>query len=279
VINLEEISSGLRKVRDGYWVSNTQTAVSYPEWGNEICYQLEENSFWFDHRNNCILELIERFPPVGALFDVGGGNGFVAKFLLDAGYPVVLVEPGMEGVRNALARGVSPVVCATIEEAGFKESSLPAVGMFDMLEHIERDMAFLELLNRLMIPGGRLYLTVPSFRFLWSQDDVVAGHFRRYTLGALQRKLTLAGFRVEFQTYLFAFLPLPIFLFRTIPSVLGLRKSERIDPAGYHSQHVHPSGIGGKVLNWFLNREQTAVNGKTRIPLGASCLVVARVSK
>jgi len=225
------------------------------------------------------LKLIERFPPPGALFDVGGGNGFVARSLLDAGYPVVLIEPGMEGVRNALARGVAPVVCATIEEAGFKENSLPAVGMFDMLEHIDQDLAFLGLLNRLIVPGGRLYLTVPSYQFLWSLDDTLAGHFRRYTLGALNRKLTLAGFRLEFQTHLFAFLPLPIFLFRTIPSALGLRNSERINTADYNNQHSRPTGLSGKVLNWFLSYEQAAIRRKIRIPFGASCLVVARVSK
>ena len=67
--------------------------------GNDLCFEIEENSFWFGHRNNCIIEMIKNYPPTrnSPIFDVGGGNGFVAKGLLDAGLEVVLVEPGPAG--------------------------------------------------------------------------------------------------------------------------------------------------------------------------------------
>ena len=59
-------------------------AISYPEEGNEACFQIEDQSFWFRHRNNCIQELVRKFPPngKGPIFDVGGGNGFVAKGMM-----------------------------------------------------------------------------------------------------------------------------------------------------------------------------------------------------
>ena len=39
--------------------------ISYPEEGNEGCFEVEDQSFWFQHRNDCIRELVRSFPPRG----------------------------------------------------------------------------------------------------------------------------------------------------------------------------------------------------------------------
>jgi hypothetical protein len=51
----------------------------YPDEGNEACFQIEDQSFWFRHRNDCIRELAQNLPPKwkGPIFDGGGGNGFL----------------------------------------------------------------------------------------------------------------------------------------------------------------------------------------------------------
>ena len=40
-------------------------AISYPEEENEACFQIEDQSFWFRHRNDCIRELVRNFLPKG----------------------------------------------------------------------------------------------------------------------------------------------------------------------------------------------------------------------
>src|ERR1039458_6087671 len=99
--NLREIAPNLELGQDGWWSSRQLSAVSYPEEGNALCFSVEDSSFWFGHRNRCILAAIKLFPPPGALFDVGGGNGYVARAIQESGLEVVLVEPGLAGVRNA----------------------------------------------------------------------------------------------------------------------------------------------------------------------------------
>jgi hypothetical protein len=39
--------------------------ISYSEEGNEACFQIEDQSFWFRHRNDCIRELVRNFPARG----------------------------------------------------------------------------------------------------------------------------------------------------------------------------------------------------------------------
>ena len=40
------------------------------------------------------------------LFDIGGGNGFVANYLSKKGFETILVEPGIDGCINGRERGL-----------------------------------------------------------------------------------------------------------------------------------------------------------------------------
>ena len=217
--DLSAFASCVRLDNDGIWYAAEQEDVSYPSEGNDQCFEIEDKSFWFQHRNACIVELVKKFPPHGngPIFDVGGGNGFVAKGLMDAGWDVVLVEPGPAGARNAKTRGVRDVVCATTQSAEFKPGSMPAIGVFDVVEHIEDDVAFLRHLHDLLEPGGMLYLTVPAYQFLWSHEDTHAGHFRRYNAKTLRERVERAGFEVRLVSGMFTWLIVPVALFRCLP--------------------------------------------------------------
>lgn len=254
---------------DGIWYASQQESVSYPRAGNEQCFEIEDKSFWFQHRNACIVELVKKFPPRGngPIFDVGGGNGFVAKRLMDSGWDVVLVEPGLAGARNAKKRGLQHVVCATTQTAGFKPASMAAIGVFDV--------AFLKHLHELLEPGAMLYLTVPAYNFLWSEADISAGHYRRYTLHALKETLQSAGFEVAFDTYFFHVLPMTIFFFRSLPFRLRLR-SGSAKPENVSRTHGANEGIMVRAMRQILAPEANSIARGERMAFGGSCLVAAR---
>lgn len=190
----------------------------------------------------------------------------MAKGLEAEGFPCVLVEPGPQGAANGVKRGLKNVVCATVEGANFRPGSIGAAGLFDVVEHIEDDVAFLRSLHSLMRPGGRLYLTVPAFQMLWSSEDDYAGHHRRYSTRTLTGSLNKAGFEVEYISYFFWFLTLPVFLLRTLPSFLGLRKQK---PAENHArEHSAGSGLVSRVVDGLLDFERGRMRQKKRMPLG-----------
>jgi SAM-dependent methyltransferase len=274
-VNLREIAPNLELGPDGCWSSRTVADVSYPEEGNDLCFVVEDSSFWFEHRNRCILEAVKRFPPCGTLFDVGGGNGYVARALQASGLEVVLVEPGPAGVRNALKRGIRQVVRATLEDAGVLAETLPAVGLFDVVEHIGDDSGFLTGIRRLLLPGGRVYLTVPAYQWLWSGEDVLAGHARRYTVTTLRRMLESAGYTVEFTTYFFGFLPLPIFLRRALPYRLGFA-AHKIAEETVRSDHEVGHPLVDRTLRMLTSRELSRIAELRPLRTGASCMAVAR---
>jgi len=248
--------------------------ISYPEHGNAACAQVEDSSFWFRHRNRVILDQLERFPPGGPLWDIGGGNGFVSMAMQNAGHDVVLVEPGESGCRSASARGVRRVLCGTLEEQTPRPGSIAAAGLFDVLEHIQDDLGFLENLANALRPDGRVFLTVPAFNTLWSAEDDHAGHFRRYTVRTLSKVLDEAGFAVEFASPFFWPLTLPLFALRTIPSKLGLRTRVKVDTTA--KEHTAPAGLFGNMFARMLDRERSWLKQGKRLNFGTSLIVVAR---
>lgn len=269
--DLGAMAENLLRDAEGIWVSRDAAVVEYDS--HEEHFALEEESFWFRHRNRIILGLIRRFPPPGPILDVGGGNGFVAAAIERAGHDTIVLEPGRAGARHARQRGLPCVVCATVEAARFRLSSLGGIGLFDVIEHIEDDRGFLRGLRGLLGPRGRLYVTVPSYRWLWSVHDTNEHHFRRYTVGRLAGVLEEAGFRVLASSSFFWPLPLPVFLMRAVPTRLGWLR-----PGDYRylgRDHRGGSGLGVRVMGALLAPEVAVIGAGGRVPFGTSCLAVA----
>jgi 2-polyprenyl-3-methyl-5-hydroxy-6-metoxy-1,4-benzoquinol methylase len=276
MMDIASISNGLYQADDGIWYSTEDEDISYPVDGNDTCFSLEDSSFWFRHRNACIESVISAFPPEnnGAIFDVGGGNGYVSHGLSQAGFDTVLVEPGKAGASNAIQRGVKTVICATTDTAQFRPNSLPAVGLFDVIEHIEKDIELLESIMHLVKKGGVLYATVPAYKELWSNEDVQAGHYRRYSLQEITRVIKSAGFNVEFSSYIFRILPLPTFFMRALPYRLG-KLPKKMDSRNVSKDHVVKHGAVSKALDLALRGEINNLGKGIAMRFGGSCLIVA----
>ncbi|CAN5923654.1 class I SAM-dependent methyltransferase [soil metagenome] len=275
-VDLARISPALTRDEDGIWRPRTgrAQALSYPEDGNDACFRLEDESFWFAHRNACIAAALAGSGRIGGpLLDVGGGNGAVSQALEAHGIDTVLLEPGPDGARNARRRGLRNVVCATLEDARFEDGSFAAVGAFDVVEHIADDHALLHEMHRVLRPDGVLCVTVPAYAWLWSAEDEIAGHHRRYTLGRLRKLLRSCSFEVRFQTYFFAPLTVPVLLLRSLPYRL-LRRTEAAVVESATKQHT-PSPLGRRVMDALLAPELARIQAGRRVPLGTSCLVVA----
>lgn len=273
MVDISKIATNLECRDPGIWFSKNRSHISYPDDGNVRCLAIEDDSFWFKHRNKCIIEAIRRFPPDGAVFDVGAGNGYVSLTIKNAGFDTVVIEPGVQGAMNAYARGLSPVICSTLEAAGFKSHLIPALGLFDVLEHIEDNIGFLRRIKTLLIPKGRLYITVPAYNFLWSVEDDHAGHYRRYTNKSLMRMLESIGFQIDFKTYIFSVLFFPILFFRTLPSRLGLRRHREFERS--RKEHGQNRGALGYLLSCMLDNELKLLRRGKNIAFGGSCLLVA----
>lgn len=273
-MNIEKYANELTQ-KDGIYFSKQSSAISYPEKGNEDFFKIEENSFWFKHRNQCIYEAFKKFANSNLFFDIGGGNGFVAKYLEDQKVETVLIEPGLSGCLNAKKRQLKIVVCATLQDAKFNKNMLPNIGLFDVVEHIEDDLGFLKMIYEYTQEEGLVFITVPAYNFLWSNEDKDAGHYRRYTTKTISDCLKKAGFKIEYQSYLFSPLPLPIFLSRSLPSKLGFNKKSN-DLKKHTNEHAANKGFTQSIMNWFLDKEINKIKEDKKTLFGSSVFIIAK---
>lgn len=262
------------------------SSVFYPELGNETFFDVEDKSFWYHHRNNCIIEVINKYFSNGSIFDIGGGNGYVSKSIQDAGFNVVLIEPDIKGVLNAKQRGINNLICSSFFDLEWAEDKLDNVGIFDVLEHIQDDIDFINSIGCRMKSGGLLFLTVPSHNFLYSMEDKHDGHFRRYSMSELKSKLSLCGFELLFSTYIFSYLLFPIYFFKVIPSRFNIGKFKSLEKyssqqrsSDYQSEHEVKNGFLQQILKWLHNIEINKIVKGSSIKYGATCLIVAKKIK
>lgn len=102
-------------------------------------------------------------------------------------------------------RGLVPGtgICGSAMALPFKDACFDLVGAFDVVEHCESEELALAELARVLTPGGRLLLSVPAYQWAWSDHDVRAGHYRRYTRPRLVAAVRAAGLHVDRSTYAF----------------------------------------------------------------------------
>jgi SAM-dependent methyltransferase len=162
----------------------------------------EDNHWWFASRTRALLAMMDPILPGRdlKLLDVGCGAGNMIHHLSRYG-GVRGVEMDPRPVAVARQRGYDVDQGDATQKLAYDDASFDAVTVLDVIEHNEDDRSILCEVHRVLKPGGHVVVTVPAFMWLWSHNDDINAHIRRYTAGELRRKLQAAGFRVRRMTY------------------------------------------------------------------------------
>lgn len=203
--------------------------ISYPEEGNDFCFAVEDNSDWFKYRNDLILYFLKKYNVTGDFLDIGGGNGFQIQAIEDANLisgNSILIEPGYSGCLNAKKRNCKLIINGFFQNFDFSKFHVTNYGLFDVIEHIEDDIQFLNELYDIIPKNSRIFINVPARMKYWSQTDLFAGHYRRYENSDLNRITSLTKFKLVDSSCYFNFYIIPLFILRILPEKLGFKKSE-----------------------------------------------------
>jgi SAM-dependent methyltransferase len=187
--------------------------------------QLEENHFWFQGRRRIFFDLLDR-ELAGRndleILEIGCGAGGMLGPLSRYG-KVTGIDVAHDYMRYCRQRGYTRVVAGSGYELPFPDRSFDLVALFDVIEHIPDDRRVLREAHRVLRPGGRVFVSVPAYQFLFSQNDRVAHHLRRYTSRSLRAALEAAGLQIRKLSYFNTFL-FPLI----VPAVLVLKAKERL---------------------------------------------------
>lgn len=229
---------------------------------------LEEDHFWFAGKRLLLHALLERAGGArGRVLDVGcGTGGLLLSLARDA--TVLGIDRDALALRFCRDRGLRSVVRGSALALPFPDASLDVCVTFDVLEHVEDELALLGELRRVLRPQGKLVISVPAFRALWSQHDETFQHLRRYRLSELMARVREAGFAVEWGSYTNFFVFPPALFWRV------LRRWTRIAP-NMRTDFVMPPAPVNRALVALYDLEARLLR-RMRLPFGVSAACVAR---
>lgn len=248
------------------FVREQSIGTSSTAYSDELMKMLDvgaTSSWWYETRNQVIWHVMRRYPISGALWDIGSGLGEVSSYLTSVGVECVAVEPNRLGAQVSSEKGVLSIQ-GDLHALELPVSSIEAVGLFDVLEHLDNADKVLSEIYRVLGSEGKLFITVPATKWLWSASDDLAGHHLRYTRKKIRQQLKNAGFEVLSIRYFFFSLVLPILILRVVPYRLGLRSL------------IDDTKLVQKKSGWIsrlITKVEVALCGK--IPIGTSLVIVA----
>ena len=170
-------------------------------------YTLKDDPY-SSHRR--IPELVRRLSPPGRVLDVGCGEGFAARDLVEYGFQVCGIDKNPVALEKA-ARYYYQTILADIEsEAPVPGGQFDVVLFADVLEHLTKPSTVFEHFTALLAPGGLVVVSVPNVahwymrlsllfgRFEYTQRGILdRTHLRFFTRRSASRFLEEAGFRIE----------------------------------------------------------------------------------
>jgi SAM-dependent methyltransferase len=235
-----------------------------------ILFELEESHWWHLGRRRIIASFVKAICDEvkdrrARILDVGCGTGANLVRLSDFG-DAEGVDISPDALKFCRERGLHNVKLGAAETLPYEDREFDLVTALDVVEHIDDDVAGLREMRRVLRPGGRVLLFVPTVMFLWGVQDDVSHHRRRYRMTELRQAATAAGFEVERTTYANITFFLPILLGRKFMKLAGIR-TESENNINIPALNKLFGALLGAERHWlrYLN-----------IPFGVSGLCVAR---
>lgn len=243
----------------------------------------EDRHWWFATRTRAILAWLDRYVGTGhdlRVLDVGCGAANMTHHLRHYGH-VIGVDNNPKPLEIARERGLE-AYHGTADDLPFADGEFDLVALLDTVEHVPaEDRVFAECRRVLRAPargkpGGKLLVTVPAFMFLWSRNDVINMHQRRYTPPELRAKLERHGLRVLRISYN------NFFIFPPAAALILLRRgraepelaSPHFDQEAYQVE-MEPTSPALNAVLMAVGRVEAALLRRVDLPFGTSIIAVA----
>jgi SAM-dependent methyltransferase len=193
----------------------------------------ELDHFWIARRFDVLRSLLETaHSNPSKVGEVGCGNGLVQQQFYNAyGIEVAGFDLNVNGLEASRAPQ-QPRYCYNVYDRhpSFKEQ-FDLMFLFDVVEHIENDEAFMEAVLYHVKPGGLVAINVPAMPTLFSDYDRRVGHVRRYTVPSLRRLGERCSLKTETITY-WGMPLVPLLYLRTL-RLAAVRDPEKIVDVGF----------------------------------------------
>lgn len=240
----------------------------YPDDGFDLADKVEKENFWVCSRNRLLKNIINKYSlkfNKTKLLDIGCGTGAFIKEIKDNDNLIITgSDIYLKGLIYAKKKLPDVKFIQFDATKGRLNKKFDIVTAFDVIEHIDDDIAFISNIYRMTNSGGYFIVTVPQYMFLWSSLDEIIKHKRRYSKKELLSKLQQQKFIISYcSSFLFILFPLMLFSrifdrYKKIENIFNLPKA----------------------VNWIFDKlmqiDEFLIGKGVSLPFGGSLLVIAK---
>ena len=219
-----------------------------------------DKHWWFESRKNIIEKTLNNnIKKTITILDYGAGSGVNIGMLSKFG-KVNIFEPHAQTAKY-LKKKYSGKKYKILKKISNRKYDL--IVLADVLEHIKKDKKKINELSEKLKKNGKILITVPAYKILFTKKDIILGHYRRYTINEIRN--IFKRFKILKLSYFNFFLFLPISISLIFYKIL---KSDFID-----SVEKKPNSLTNFLLFSIFNFESKMIN-IFNFPFGISILGV-----
>lgn len=165
--------------------------------------ELYRKHWWWRARQRALLQTVRHLVPETGpvrILDVGCGDGLFFDELASFG-AVEGLEPEASLIRsdNPHRSRIYPVTLTNFRPS----QTYDLILLLDVLEHVDDPAGYLRSALGLLNDRGKVLLTVPAFRLLWTTHDDLNHHRTRFTRSTFRVVARQAGMDLSEERYLF----------------------------------------------------------------------------
>lgn len=189
-------------------LSNDKLDKYYPD--DYIAYPsaIEDETKWHKRadrqrgvRRRCDFSIQESGKSTGTILDIGSATGIYLKAMQDKGWEAIGLEPSEYAANYAQKHLNLNIIHGYLKEDTFQANQFDLVTLWDVFEHLPNPEETLQIIRKILKPGGVLLLTLPNskswdrhfFKNAWAGWDAPR-HFFIYNEECLTKLLAKHGF-------------------------------------------------------------------------------------
>lgn len=189
------------------------------------------------------------------LLDVGAADGFLSRHFTERGWRVTALEADARAAAAGRAQCERMILADLDRDRPALDATFEAVVCGDVLEHLADPEATLAWIAGLLVPSGRVALSVPNVAHLWIRLSLLAGrfdyaergildrtHLRFFTARSLGTLVAAAGLRVIRAT------ATPVPLHEVVPARWHSRALDAVHAASAAGARALPRLLGYQLL-------------------------------
>jgi SAM-dependent methyltransferase len=250
--------------------------ADYPDGGFDLTDKSGESSFWVRSRNRLFKSFVQNHLAATGktkFLEIGcGTGGFIQQLVENEKLEITGSEIYLKGLLYAKKNLPEVDFIQFDVTQGVVGKEFDIIVAFDVIEHIDDDIAAISNIRKMLRQGGTLVITVPQHKFLWSKLDEIVKHKRRYSRRELVVKLQVNGFDIEYCTsFLFVLFPLML-----ISRLFDKRRVQTQTDVEALEKRVKFSGVLNSVFDLFMRIDEALIRFGISLPFGGTLVVVAR---